>query len=52
MINDEKRLLLYDLNRSDNLDLLYNFYPGVDFDDPPMIKRLKPRNVNIFFSLF
>ena len=62
VINDEKRLLLYDLSRSDNLDLPYNSYPGVDFDDlenylikcyhPLMIKRLKPRNVNIYFSLF
>ena len=33
VINDEKRLLLYDLSRSDNLDLPYNSYPGVEFDD-------------------
>ena len=33
VINDEKRLLLYDLSRSDNLDLPYNSYPSVDFDD-------------------
>ena len=33
VINDEKRLLLQDLSRSNNLDLPYNSYPGVDFDD-------------------
>ena len=33
VINDEELLLLYDLNRSDNVDLLYNSYPGFDFDD-------------------
>ena len=33
VINDEELLLLYDLNRSDNLDLPYNSYPGFDFDD-------------------
>ena len=33
VINDEEHLLLYDLSRSDNLDLPYNSYPGVDFDD-------------------
>ena len=33
VINDEEHLLLYDLNRSDNVDLPYNSYPGFDFDD-------------------
>lgn len=33
LINDEELLLLYDLNRSDNVDLPYNSYPGFDFDD-------------------
>ena len=33
VINDEELLLLYDLNRSDNVDLSYNSYPGFDFDD-------------------
>ena len=33
VINDEELLLLYDLNRSDNVDLPYNSYPGFDFDD-------------------
>ena len=33
VINDEELLLLYDLNRSDNLDLPYNSYPGFDFDN-------------------
>ena len=33
VINDEELLLLYDLNRSDNLGLPYNSYPGFDFDD-------------------
>ena len=33
VINDEKRLLLYDLNRSDNVDHPYNSCPGFDFDD-------------------
>ena len=33
MINDEEFLLLYDLNRFDNVDLPYNSYPGFDFDN-------------------
>ena len=33
VINDGELLLLYDLNRSDNVDLPYNSYPGFDFDD-------------------
>ena len=33
VINDEELLLLYDLNRSDNVDLPYNSHPGFDFDD-------------------
>ena len=33
VINDKELLLLYDLNRSDNVDLPYNSYPGFDFDD-------------------
>ena len=33
VINDEEFLLLYDLNRSNNLDLPYDSYPGFDFDD-------------------
>ena len=33
VINDEELLLLYDLNRSDNVDLSYNSYPGFDFHD-------------------
>ena len=33
VINDEELLFLYDLNRSDNVDLSYNSYPGFDFDD-------------------
>lgn len=33
MINDDKLLLLYYLNMSDNLDLPYNSYPGFDFND-------------------
>ena len=33
VINDEEFLLLYDLNRSNNVDLPYNSYPGFDFDD-------------------
>ena len=33
VINDGKLLLLYNLNRSDNVDLPYNSYPGFDFDD-------------------
>ena len=33
VINGEEHLLLYDLNSSDNVDLLYNSYPGFDFDD-------------------
>ena len=33
VINDEELLLMYDLNRSDNLDLPYNSYPDFDFDD-------------------
>ena len=33
VINYEELLLLYDLNRSDNVDLPYNSYPGFDFDD-------------------
>ena len=32
-INDEELLLLYDINRSNNLDLPYNSYPGFDFND-------------------
>ena len=28
VINDEELLLLYDVNRSDNVDLPYNSYPG------------------------
>ena len=31
VINDEELLLLYDLNRSDNVS--YNSYPGFDFND-------------------
>ena len=33
VINDEELLLLYYLNKSDNLDLPYNSYPGFDFND-------------------
>ena len=33
VINDEELLLLCDLNRSDNVDLPYNSYPGFAFDD-------------------
>ena len=33
VINDEELLLLYDLNRSDNVDLPHNTYPSFDFDD-------------------
>ncbi|XP_022805555.1 uncharacterized protein LOC111342712 [Stylophora pistillata] len=33
LINDEELLLLYDLSRSDNVDLPYNSYPGFDFYD-------------------
>ena len=33
VINDGELLLLYNLNRSDNVDLPYNSYPGFDFDD-------------------
>ena len=33
VINDEELLLLCDSNRSDNVDLPYNSYPGFDFDD-------------------
>ena len=33
VINDEELLLLYDLNRSDNVDLPHNSYPSFDFDD-------------------
>ena len=33
VINDKELLLLYDLNRSDNVDLPYNSYPGFDFND-------------------
>ena len=33
VINDEELLLMYNLNRSDNVDLLYNSYPGFAFDD-------------------
>ena len=33
VINDEELLLLYDLNRSDNVDLPYNSYPGFDSND-------------------
>ncbi|CAH3144544.1 unnamed protein product, partial [Porites evermanni] len=32
-INDEELLLMYDINRSNNLDLPYNSYPGFDFND-------------------
>ena len=32
VINDEELLLLHDLNRSNNLDLPYDSYPGFDFD--------------------
>ena len=33
VINDEEFLLLYDLNRSNNLNVPDNSYPGFDFDD-------------------
>ena len=33
VINDEELLLLYDLNRSDNVDLPYSSCPGFDLDD-------------------
>ena len=33
VINDEELLILYDLNRSNNVDLPYNSYPSFDFDD-------------------
>lgn len=33
MLNDEEFLLLYDLNRSNNLDLPYDSYPDFTFDD-------------------
>ena len=33
VINDEELLLLYDLNMSNHLDLLYDSYPVFDFDD-------------------
>ena len=33
LINDEEFLLLYDLNRSNNLDLPYDSYSAFDFDD-------------------
>ena len=33
VINDKELLLLYDLKRSDNVDLPYNSCPGFDFDD-------------------
>ena len=33
VINDEELLLLCDLNRSGNVDLPYNSYPGFAFDD-------------------
>ncbi|CAH3103445.1 unnamed protein product [Pocillopora meandrina] len=33
VINDGELLLLYDLNRSDNVDLPHNSYPGFDFND-------------------
>ena len=33
VIKDGELLLLYNLNRSDNVDLPYNSYPGFDFDD-------------------
>ena len=32
VINDEEFLLLYDLNRSTNLDLPYEYYDSFDFD--------------------
>ena len=33
VLNDEEFLLLYDLNRSGNLDLPYDSYPDFTFDD-------------------
>ena len=33
VINDKELLLLYDLNRSDNVDLPYNSYPVFDSND-------------------
>lgn len=33
VLNDEEFLLLYDLNRSNNLDLPYDSYPDFTFDD-------------------
>ena len=33
MLNDDELLLLYDLNRSNNLDLPYDSFPDFNFDD-------------------
>ena len=45
VINDEELLLLYDLNRSDNLDLPYNSYPGI-------AQMINLAVVNLFLILF
>ena len=33
MRNDDELLLLYDLSRSNNLDISYDFFPDFNFDD-------------------
>ena len=37
VISDEEFLLLYDLNKSTNLDFPYDWYDCFDFDDKPSL---------------
>ena len=49
VINDEEFLLLYDLDRSTNLDLPYEYYDSFDFD-LLQNNQLINQSINFFYS--